>query len=816
MNFRTVSHLLKTDWQRFNIPIIGMWVCFVISAAPWLTHDPASFGVPMITGTSYSGNLESLGLSEIPNVPQYLRWFGVLALVLPVLLSTFIGMHDLRWQSVSPIRPWQRLVAKTLGLLFFIVLPQLVPGVVIAMRNGFSPAHAMDQVSGTGTQLLFLYGTLAVIGRYCGSFWSWSAAVACFIGVSHLIGSLLGETYEPGNMFGILVRLGGIHPEAADQVRVVLGFVLVVAFSRIFRFRRGGAAIIASAIFGLTAASYLGTWSGTCPVLWSRPVVMDSVQPVLSGQGVWGANVTQYQNGMTRTRRSLQAMIDTKGQGEGVFVKWRSDFQSGETVPGRFFPGPRTSEMRAALHQVLPAPLIDRNDSWDVVDFGPEEVDRPPADVGLTGGVFRYRIVADLPLGRNRVATTLDDIATAARYVENKEGEPLAEVSLKCPQSLTGGSDSYFSYVLYLPESGRCTGLEQRYRGEGFSPGGIAWYQLLMEATDTGEFKPRSWKNARLLVIQPEFLGTVSRRLMLPPPSEPPVPNGEDWMLSGAYRQQHEAYYSNLRPHRPDPATCTEKELSRYLRSLIALFPSGIIARDLAEYAPRFPRLLALYAQEYYIGDAIENGVPESSKAEVVSAVDGPVQAMKLVRTLMKRNWEDPVRSQFLNCLEAPFLISDSSGVFSMVSAIARQEDPATYPALIRAYETTGDPRLYNVIRSLPGIAPDLDGAVDRISQRLSPVSNLRGQPVRFVGALDEFLRPVSHGNPVALAKLLQVCQNPELKIYLPGTELQEVVSPSPVPKDQQAWRDFFRGKTAGDFTYDAFARCWHPISKTH
>lgn len=497
-------------------------------------------------------------------------------------------------------------------------------------------------------------------------------------------------------------------------------------------------------------------------------------------------------------------------------MKWRSDFPSGEAVTGRFFPGNHTTEMRTALHQVLPAVLIDRIDPPDYVNFDPEVVNRLPADVSLTGAVFRYRIVADLPLGRNRVATTLDDITTAARYIDSKEGEPLAEVSLKCPLTLTGENDSYFSYILYLPESGRCASLEPRYRGEGFSPGGMAWFQLMLEAKDTGESKPKSWKNARLLVIQPEFLGTVTRRLTLPPPSEPPIPNGEDWMLSGAYRLRNEAYYSKLRPHRPDPATCTEKELSRYMRSLIALFPSAVMARDLAEYAPRFPRLLALYAREYYIGDAIEEGVPETSKAEVISVVDGPVQAMRLVRTLTNRNWGDPVRNQFLKRLEEPFLTWDSSGNFPIVSAIARQEDPATYPALLHAYEATGDSRLYDVLRCLPGITPDLDEAVDRVSQRLSPVTNFRGEPFSFGFAMNEFLGPVSHGNPVALAKLLQLCQNPDLSIYFPGPELQEIISPSPIPEGSQAWREYFQGKTAADFTYDAFARCWHPISKTH
>ncbi|RYD26491.1 MAG: hypothetical protein EOP87_22670, partial [Verrucomicrobiaceae bacterium] len=106
MNFRTVLHLLKTDWQRFYIPIIGLWVVLAASTAPWWLHDPAAFDVPRIMGASYSGDVETLAVRQIDSISLYMRLLSLLALVLPVLLSTGIGMHDQGWQAVSPIRLW--------------------------------------------------------------------------------------------------------------------------------------------------------------------------------------------------------------------------------------------------------------------------------------------------------------------------------------------------------------------------------------------------------------------------------------------------------------------------------------------------------------------------------------------------------------------------------------------------------------------------------------------------------------------------------------------------------------------------------------
>ncbi|RYD42496.1 MAG: hypothetical protein EOP85_11195 [Verrucomicrobiaceae bacterium] len=774
MNFRTVLHLLKTDWKRFKIPIVGMWVVLAISSSPWLLHDPASFDLPVITGASHSGDVESLGVREVASLPVPMHLISLLALALPALLSTGIGMHDQGWQVVSPIRLWQRLLAKTLALLLFVVLPQLVPGAVISMLNGFSSSFTISHAFSSGVMLLAIHGIFAVLGRCCYSFWSWSAAMVCLTGISFLLRSVLPEVFVFSGFPGLPSGNIGIAATPRNSVPMIGALLLL-------------------------------SW------------------PVLSSDGIREGSEIQRGAGRSKLQQKLLIGVNSSGQNPRTFAGWVPDTRMRRGM--HYFIGSEGPEAQEALLETLPAPLFDTADNNShSFYFDTDPGGKIPSHIPVTGFVFRFRKVADLPLGQNVVTSTFDNITVAARFRSSGNDGPLAEISVKAPLYLTGGIRSYFRYILYYPDSGKCFGLRSVYGGQGSSQGGVSWFHRLMKADDRLLQDAGALKNARLLVIQPEYLGSVSRDLGLSDVKVRPDSAPSDWMLTRDYDPRSDVYHSRLRPNRPDPAKCTEQEFSRYLRSVISLHPSPVIARDLAEYAPRFPRLLALYSQQALVAKAIESGVPESGKAEVASAVEGRGLALSLVGPLTNRDWADLVRAPFLDCLQAPPSRYGEDKIRAMVSAIARQEDPSIYPVLLKVYETTGDSGLYDVIRSLPGIGPELDKVVERISQRLSQTRSIRGEEHDFIGGFNEFRGPVSHGNATAFAKLLQCIGDRSTKFFISGELILEVIQPGTTPdtwpgnmtpEDEKTLSEILGRRSPSDFAYDPLSRCWHLISKT-
>jgi hypothetical protein len=820
MNFRIILHLLKTDWLRFKWPIICMWICLIVTVAPWLLHDPVSFDLPLSNGFSF-GDVESLSLLRPSFHLADGRHFAMLAFALPVLLSTAIGMHDQLWQSVSPIRPWQRIVAKAVALFLFIVLPQLLLGIAISMLNGFSPAFIIMSAMSIGLQLMLLHGMSAIFGRCCGSLWLWSAAVTCLAGVSYLIDSILWDIYVPRNWISILLGPWTIQSGPLECVQAGLALVLVAALPWMVRSRRESVTGIVAAVAGLTASSYLSVWPVRWHGSWNHPLRMESVQPALSAEGGRWENAKSWETGSDSDRQHFKIAVDAKGLECRTFVKWEA-FPS--TLPDKkqyflndrqYFMDTNTSEVRVALREALPVPFDDSYTDLGtpLVDIGPDVKTRPPTSVPLVGRVFRWRMIADLPLGESAVLATSGDITVAARLNNDKVREPGGELMVKCPVQRTS-----FTYLIYLPKAGRCFRPLTTDTRIGAPPGGTVWFNIDLGFGTPKYPQTEVWENARVFVLQPEFLGTISRRLDLPPVIDTTVTGADDWVLThNRNGWRHDIYYSDLRPNRPDPTTCSEREFSRYLRMVDALHPSESAVRDLAEYAPRFPRLLGLYGRNDFVASVIESGVPEFSKAEVLGAITSPKQATSLAITLADRDWQDGARGPLLSSLGTPFISQNRGGVEPVVSAIARSEDPSTYPTLLSAYEATVNSRCYDIIRPLAGIALELDRTVERVSLRLAKYHNLNGEPFDFSDGTREFGAPVSHGNPVAFAKFLQVTQEPGEFPRTPDVaKLLAIIRPASVFYKPETWREFFKGKTIADFAYDPLARCWRPITKNH
>jgi hypothetical protein len=375
-----------------------------------------------------------------------------------------------------------------------------------------------------------------------------------------------------------------------------------------------------------------------------------------------------------------------------------------------------------------------------------------------------------------------------------------------------------FTYVLYLPKRESCIELSPSLTQTSPLPGGGVWNRFVLASVNGLRPSHESLTDARLIVLQPVLLDIIQRNLSLPQPVDTAPRHSEDWMLAYRFGFNNAAYLKFYRPRRPDPATCSAEEFARYLRVAISCFPREMAERDLAEYAPRFPELLAKHARARTAADAISSGVPESAKKDVLASIDNPRTAFDLASALDDLGWEADARDSLLACLDPSFMAvaQISGGIAPVVTALAELEDPETYPALLSAYEHTRNPQLYEIIRDLPGIGPELDQVVARISETLPKYPGRNSTATNLlIDTISTFKGPVSHGNPIAFANYLSFVQaytvNPNT--YIPR-EVKMLIRLE--DENSNTWRDLLEGKTISDFSYDPLARRWQLISPTH
>jgi hypothetical protein len=148
-----------------------------------------------------------------------------------------------------------------------------------------------------------------------------------------------------------------------------------------------------------------------------------------------------------------------------------------------------------------------------------------------------------------------------------------------------------------------------------------------------------------------------------------------------------------------------------------------------------------------------------------------------------------------------------------IAAAIALLEDPSTYPQLLDFLERSRSFGIYRVLRELPGIDEALDEAIWNITRSLSPSVELsRLRPGLIYGVFHGFQAPVAHGNPVALAKLLELWRilPSDMRSFDQVRAFADRFEPQPPIQDTfDAWRAFIEGKSAEDFTHDPLTGKW-------
>ena len=831
-----ILHLLKTDWQRLKRPVLAVWLVLLVTTLPWLLHRPDSFTGPWIEINSSQGpipeGIERPFRSRVD--PEFIRYLLAFA---TLLLSSAIGMHDTRWQAVSPLRPWHRLSAKLAAILTFIVAPQAILGGLILQLHGFPPGAILAGALGTVASLVLLHAAAALFAYHCGTLWTWLAGIASLLAAVIVLSPMFPGRFE-------LVLHPFIDPWAMDRGPrywifggTAVGILLLLP--KIFRPRPGSAPATSAAVLALLAA---GMASRRVPevALASPPAPLND--PDLAGitpEIIPGSLRIDDDFYSTHPAGSLllSAAVRTRGlDAEAGFVVWSAATRSlrESRVWTHAFPHEGSVTDRDALSAVLPSPLFQGPAGWhhpenQVRGSFPDQADQAtaPLELRLNGHRFRYEILADLPWRQSPATTSDGEIRIVTRTLELPDERFLLDTVAQGPASgiardplhLTWDPHALRSYrfVLHFPHEKICVPLWRNVDQSAPIPGGGGWSRRILRPLELEGSRHLDPAGARLIILKHVPLGSIRRVLTIDrSAADPSAGEGTDWILSRNYGLSLDAYLKNHRPVRPDPATGSEAEFARYLRALSGTFYEELAVRDLAEYAPRFSPLLLSHARRRTAAMALAAGSPESTREKLLTRIrEDPSQVPRLASVLLERGWQTGIRDLLVAALDRqpPGDFNWNSTSHQIAVAIALPEDPATYPGLLDFLEKSRSFAIYRTLRELPGIDEALDEAIWNITRSLSPSVELsRLRPGLIYGVFDGFQAPVAHGNPVALAKLLELWRilPSDIRSFDQVRAFADRFEPQPaIPPSLDAWRAFIEGKSAGDFTHDPLTGKW-------
>lgn len=832
-----ILHLLKTDWQRLKRPVLAVWLLLVLTTLPWLLHRPDSFTGPWADISSRQGELPA-GLLDSARLPLDAEIIRYLIAIATILLSAAIGMHGIHWQAVSPLRPWKRVAAKLLSLLAFIVGPQVLLGALVLQLHAFSPGVILAASLGTAVSLLLLHATSALFAYQCASRWVWLAAVTSLVAAMFVLAPMFSLGQELLHPF---IDPWAMHRGPRYWLLGAVAVLVLIVLPKALRTRPGGVLAATAAVLSILAAAISSRRAPHIAVVPAPAAASDPALAAIAPEIV--PRSLRIDDGFFGTRPAGSLRVDASLQTTGTlppgaFIVWSS--QPPASAPeSRFwtrdFPNFASPTDRAAMAAVLPAPLM--RDEWNTSQNNVSQTfpgrhagDGSPLKLHVSGHLFRYEVLADLPVGDRSDAISDGDIRIFTRSFTRSftlaDSPFLLDAVVQSPalgigrdaRMLTWNPHAIGSYrfVLHLPQNQLCIPLVAQVDQGAPIPGGAAWARQILKPRDEARLRKFRWESARLIILKHRDLGHIERELSVDPTNGEAGSSDSDWMLSRNYGLRFDAYLKNHRPNRPDPGTCSEAEFARYLRIISSTFFDDLATRDLAEYAPRFSHLLISHSKQRSAAQALAIGIPESSRGELLRSVrEAPSQFWRLGPVLLERGWNDEVRDLLATSLQRqpPGDYNGSGHLFAIAGAVARLEDPSTFPQLLSFLESSRSFDFYRRVRELPGIDGLLDETIAKMSAQLSPAAELASlRPGRIYGVFDAFKVPVAHGNPVALAKLLELWRLLPEKIpfFDEVSAFTDFFEPQPpIPNSIDAWRAFIDGKSAEDFTHDPLTGKW-------
>lgn len=792
MNPRNVMHLLRTDVRRLRwllaVTLLLFTVDFILClyASGW-----------RVAGAR--GMVSDEGYRSTP--PQV--WGG--GVIPALLLAGAVGWQGLAWSRTRPVRRSEAAAAKVGFIVFFLILPQAVMVMTAHLWHGIPLRDALTGMLAAAGVFIPLWCIAGALGRLAGSGAAFFTGLL-FIGVVAGIAALFDERmivqfWMPlGDLWG---RYAGPHSWCYLGTCAAGLLLLVPLISR----RWKTASRLAATAFVMTGSAYywrLTDWfqvdDSALDVASVEPELMNKITPVPPPKGF--SATESRENGMRGI--SVNGSFATAGLPPGVFAWWQPSGEAMLRSGGQVIARARNRQVRAGRPQIssLFPPRETKTDSDAVLAALPPDSrlvkEREPSGIqfatfsgapsslgvfepvepsvwlserevsleaDLTALLYRYEVVADAPAAREFSAQR-GAMQMLVRFGDvSFTGDPMgvsahrrsvqADIVVRCPAPGISSSPltvnwrispfSAWRVFLYNPADGLAAEGRPVYQVSSPLLGGAGAHRAVYGFENSGMPVSGVGSDARVIILEPKFLGGVNRRIVTPPA----VLRTTDWAANDYY---------DLTQRTPDagpirPETATREEFAAWLRTRIYEGFQTAVEGELAPWVRTWPDVILNITPLDRTSEpewcrAVARALPDARREDVIRRLP---KAPWFAWVVQRRGWEKEARKELLELCRSGLELNKAA-----LLSIASLEEPETYDMLLGYLEANGESDLYGVLHRLPGIEPKLTASVRRYFAGVT--INGRepgGNPEASQFRIRRFGMPIRHGIREALSDAL-------------------------------------------------------------
>ena len=776
-----------------------------------------------------------------------LRFANLISYGCGIILALLIGCIGIRWHGTRPVRRRELVASKLLLILTSLTLPQILLIVATLVHNELAAQYVFKGVVASAASILPLHLFLCAAGALQRSFVRVLASAAALIAVAAMAAIIL--PFE-GRIFSEMMTpltdfwARKIGPRQWAYLWVLLTLIALLLWLRAGRWSNRHRLI---ATLGVVVASWFMTRTIDDRYLHADDI--DALEVSFENtEIVPPPSLTAFPKLGIEPVADLRGVFRSEDLPGDVSVRW---WRSGETkllINGeigaraesqKFSDAPLTPPFVAlsieeSLKKALPAGARFPGEKYDGVESSDTshlgkfvttdlldlEAQRFTLETDMIGIAYRSEVLGDV-LVEQGGSIDIHGVQMMVRKCATYRGAPVIDTVRIRPALRVDGSTVHASWkrsyikrwqaFLYLPKPNLIFGLDSAYTMDA---------PLLTGAGVTREmFQPRVRRaiddeqtldatGARFLVVAPKTVGVSRRKVTIPNLSVRFRRTGStDFYYTCAEHRNAKTLMIESRSKRPGPQTASAEELGAWLRESLKARTQEWRTYDLAEFAPRHVGILLRTMQVAAgnfseIDDAIALGALEGDRDIVLDA--------GLYQPIIKRGWMEPGREVLLD----EWRRGRSVGTEGFTRGLLALEEPETLPAftkLINARYITVE--TYEKVRMLPGIEPNLDGAIEALYEKHKvigdpPPADGRDQREANRNRISRLLVPAKHGLRAAMLDAMKLYRSSQRRNIHTMTPI--LSNPATKRKywstDDKAWLDALDPET---LEWDSLTRMW-------
>lgn len=847
MNPRVVWYLVKTDWRRLWVAVVALWMVMLVAALPVIVTDFGKMAgyLQWLTGWTAGPSAEDFSRSVLRGampgmlvLQDVVGGFSSLLAAGMAVVCALTGLTGGGWSGVRPVRRRERVGAKVVEAVLFVMLPVALLVGANVLAHGFRTGDALVAMGHSAVRLAPLVAALVLIGALCGSFprWlGWVVGFAIFFVIATLVlqkGWLVTEKMDvwgatgnfvmrDGWIAGLLVALIFLKKRFRSFWPAVAAWPLIFVAMLGARWVKGGdgpqaekgrevAALETAGDRWFVGMIHLPDRSG-------KKVASLNFSGDIGVEGVAEGGAVKWE-----TAGKMKASRDGKALGDGGQVPFPVRMERAadamRSAPG-FSARMDDDALRAALPKRAGNMISLREDDaigreWrfmGMVEGIPE--DEAPFDVSgrMDGVVFHC-----VPVGSVRVGSDVEKTDGKGRLrIDAMQSDGVrVTVSRISMEGDDGGMGlGEMAVVLVFPEKGFSIRLEQT--GGNFRHPLLSGCRVESVAFRIGSheisrlgllFGVNVTTDAEVMVFGKKVVERLSREVRGKGVARRPQVG---WYRPLTLREgDTRGFFSRYPEGRPDPELCGEAEFGEWLYQVLGLptDDDSWVAREIAPYLRRHADLMLRLPDEHLSRKAVIEAMamefPEGKKEALFSLMKEKGREVRfgaLFDLAERRGWKEDVRGIVAERAKGGEVISEG-----MADILVKYDGRSFYPKLLERVELGVSWSLYEKIRSLPGIGEDADAAVKRYESRLAG---------KGIGAVEPFLAPAAAGSKRALGEILRVLDSRAIsgKQFRSWEAMGKVVV---LPRERREANletvdAKYGGLSVDDFEWSPFLRQW-------